>query len=423
MRGRIWIAGLLALFLLLSGCASGEAHSSEDEAISASSDPETPQITSAADLPRGTAPTKALLAAAQAQPEGLWGYLAPDGSWAIEPAFLSADSFSEGLAVVETEGEYHESVFGYIDQTGSYSGNLHPWFTGAWKFSDGLARVTDNSSDYFYINRKAELAFPQRILQNDAGNYYEAFVNAFNFATDFCGGYALVAEENPYTGKTQFAVISDTGELVLQLDPKYCEGEMHAVAGSAPDENGYCIVGVENGGSVLYGVLNLQGETVLPLEYDEIYPFAEGCFAARKAGLWGFVDADGQTVLPFQFEGARPFSGTAAPVKQDGNWGIVDREGKWLREPEFASVSEAGFSEGLLAVSDGEGWGYLDARGMTIVPPVLAATGDFSEGLAWFSDANGRFGYLNTQGEVVIEPEFSAASDFCSAEIPPENKE
>lgn len=410
---------LLATAVLLCCAACAPTGAEDVPSSSLASEADSVRFQSVDDLPRGEAPAKdETLAAAQAEADGLWGYLATDGDWAVKPAFLGASDFSEGLAAVKTESEYHAYVYGYIDASGGYYGNLHPWFTEAGDFSCGLAWVTDNNSDYFCINREAALAFPERIITYDEGNYYEPFVNAFNFVTDFCAGYALVAEKKPYDDGYTFAIISDAGEVALTLDPKYCEGEMHAIAGSEPDENGYCIVGVEKEGAVCYGVINLTGQEVLPLVYDEIYPFSDGSFAVRKDGIWGFVDADGVEAVPFRYEGARPFSNGAAPVKSDGKWGLLDENGVWLCEPKFDDVSQTGISEGLLAVSVAGKWGYIDTRGIEIVPPVLDAAGDFSEGMAWFQDESGKYGFLNSDGEVVIEPQFYAVSDFQDASMP-----
>ena len=39
------------------------------------------------------------------EPGGKWGYVKPDGSWAMEPRFTRARSFTDGLAAVSEKGE------------------------------------------------------------------------------------------------------------------------------------------------------------------------------------------------------------------------------------------------------------------------------------------------------------------------------
>lgn len=55
----------------------------------------------------------------------------------------------------------------------------------------------------------------------------------------------------------------------------------------------------------------------------------------------------------------------------------------------------------------------------TPLPPVQVSgtsngsvAGHFSDGLAWYKDANNKYGYINTKGEVVISAQYSAAGEF-----------
>lgn len=43
--------------------------------------------------------------AAVMEPGGKWGYVKPDGSWAIQPKFTKARAFADGLAAVAEKGE------------------------------------------------------------------------------------------------------------------------------------------------------------------------------------------------------------------------------------------------------------------------------------------------------------------------------
>lgn len=43
-------------------------------------------------------------------PRGKWGYLKPDGNWAMEPKFTKARTFTDGLAAVSEKGEVEPGV-------------------------------------------------------------------------------------------------------------------------------------------------------------------------------------------------------------------------------------------------------------------------------------------------------------------------
>ena len=64
----------------------------------------------------------------------LYGFVDPTGDFVIEPRFYAADSFSEGLAAVKSEGKW-----GYADKAGRMV--IPPQFDEQGKFAEGLALV------------------------------------------------------------------------------------------------------------------------------------------------------------------------------------------------------------------------------------------------------------------------------------------
>ena len=100
-----------------------------------------------------------------------WGYIDRQGKLVIEPRFLEAWNFSEGLAAVETPvdqrleqpcrapGDSTSSYtvskkYGYIDKTGKMT--IQPRFESAGPFVDGLANVS-NCYEAGFINKTGEL--------------------------------------------------------------------------------------------------------------------------------------------------------------------------------------------------------------------------------------------------------------------------
>ena len=68
---------------------------------------------------------------------GKWGYLDPEGKWAIPAKFERAGVFRRGLAAVKEPG----GKWGYLKPDGSWS--MEPRFTRARTFTDGLAAVSE----------------------------------------------------------------------------------------------------------------------------------------------------------------------------------------------------------------------------------------------------------------------------------------
>ncbi len=414
-KAAAFLLAILTLLILCSCSANTPSGSSSSRA-----EPPAPAKNSfktkaqkLSELPRGDAPADGTLAAVSTG-GGKWGYIRKDGSFAIEPDYLEAGDFSCGLAAVAVNDPEKGIVYGYLEPSGEFAEYLHPDFSSASAFSqEGIARVRDQESDYFYINTSGTLAFPERIL--DFGkSFYEPFVNTFSFATDFKNGAAVVIDHDPILNKDHTLLISSKGKILYEFANKYCEDPLFSVAEAIPDENGNCIVGVISGEKTLFGVISAQGGKVLiEPAYEELLPASEGIFAAKKDGYWGYIDQNGAVTHDFAFEDALPFSGNAAPAKYQGKWGIVGKDGAWLIEPYFDDVSRGGFCEGFLAFQKDERWGFLREDATVLLGQTFASVTDFSQGAAFFTAENSRWGIVNSEGEVIVEPSFAAVSRFC----------
>jgi len=66
----------------------------------------------------------------------------------------------------------------------------------------------------------------------------------------------------------------------------------------------------------------------------------------------------------------------------------------------------------LLAIREGEKWGFKDETGQTVIPARFDGVGSFAEGLARVKVA-GKWGFIDTAGKMVIEPKFDQARFFC----------
>ena len=62
-------------------------------------------------------------------------------------------------------------------------------------------------------------------------------------------------------------------------------------------------------------------------------------------------------------------------------------------------------SEGLVAVEDSEGWGFVDSNNRFVIRPQYLWVNDFSEGRAEVETSEG-MGLINKQGEYIIPPQY-----------------
>jgi hypothetical protein len=100
------------------------------------------------------------------------------------------------------------------------------------------------------------------------------------------------------------------------------------------------------------------------------------------------------------------------PFEQEGKWGYQDAQGKVAIKPTFIAAHNFA-PEGIAAVIDNAGWGYINRRGTIIIRPFVFDNGPdpFQEGLARFTQ-EGKFGFFDRKGKIVIKPKFDFAAPF-----------
>lgn len=99
-------------------------------------------------------------------------------------------------------------------------------------------------------------------------------------------------------------------------------------------------------------------------------------------------------------------------VKQGNKWGYVDKNGKTVIAPQYAHAFP--FSDGLgLVRNDNDKWGYIDEQGNYIIQPQYAEASYFEEGRAFVALPNGYVQCIDTKGKIVFElKDASFASNF-----------
>lgn len=150
------------------------------------------------------------------------------------------------------------------------------------------------------------------------------------------------------------------------------------------------------------GAINQQGDMVIPCKYDNINLCKDDSLAAAFINeTSGFIDLEGNIVVPFDYEYCGTFSEGLADVRKNGLIGFVNKNGKLVIPCKYENLyNGCGFREGLVGVSvDGglpgildDEWGYIDQNGNIIIPFQTGLTGaPFSSGLSmrYRTDKNG----------------------------------
>lgn len=214
-------------------------------------------------------------------------------------------------------------------------------------------------------------------------------------------------------------VINNRGEIIV------ADGQFPQITSQAHDfSTGQTVLYVTKRDPItsglLYGIMDLQGNWVLPCKFTEITAFYDDlAFAKSYEGddstiqkSW-IVGLDGRQVpLTSDYDRNMSRFGCGAAVLADGT--VVDGWGNTLFSVagyQFAP-QEMYFSDGLLLAQDASGrWGYLDLSGQVAIPFTYSAASSFSNGRAAMYE-RGQWGYIDTNGQMIIQPAYSKAESF-----------
>lgn len=154
----------------------------------------------------------------------------------------------------------------------------------------------------------------------------------------------------------------------------------------------------------------------LDYEYDTIDPCSCGLFAVERNGLWGFINKTGKEVIPCIYDKVDSFSeGLSLVSEQESDPYFININGEKELVPSSYPSGQR-FSEGLFQTFERINgvWlhGYFDKSGQITICYKFRRVEDFSEGLAFVQDQNGKIGYIDHSGEYVISPKYLKGSYF-----------
>ncbi len=288
-----------------------------------------------------------------------WSLADADGIILEEDMLHELGEFADGIAVVRTVSGY-----GYLKEDGTFL--VEPVLAFAGNFYNGRARVEAAGMKGF-IDLTGEFVVQPK----------------YDYANDFFGGYASVGVK----GAETIGLSSETGY------------------------------------EQLWGLIDLDGNVVVPLEYDSVgYDPEMGSALAQKGDrVESFslpaLAKDGEAavddswkqkweeIVPLKCEPVRYL----AWAKGEYEWSLLDANGKMLREDMLDMFH--GFEDGIAVVRRGAGYGYLKEDGTFLIEPVLDWADGFRDGLANV-ETDGKKGYINREGAYVIEPIYDYANNF-----------
>jgi len=313
-------------------------------------------------------------------PQGsLYGYVNVLGEFAIDPQFVLANEFAEGLASVSYDGK----TTGFINRLGEMI--IEPQFAYAGNFVQGLANVGLPNPDAHqpfvvaYIDRQGELMF------NGA---------RFASAQPFSEGLAAVSLD----GKS-YGYINHAGELVIKPQFGYAE----------PFAEGLAAVKIGD----KFGYINPSGQVVIQAQYDIAKSFSEGLAMVSVITQTGYIDHAGKVVIEPQFDYGHAFKAGRALVAKGGQEQYIDNTGRVMtKELHFSQGQD--FAQGLAAVNIDGQFGYINLDGELAIKPQFTYAGAFDNDIALAQTADVQ-GIIDPTGAWLLAlPRFAVNGDVVN---------
>lgn len=321
----------------------------------------------------------------------------------------SVSSFQEGLAYFSLAGRY-----GYIDQSGQTA--IEPGFDDAGYFKEGLAKVMKEGR-IGVINREGTYIVP---AEYDSVSIEDQFIIAQSDGKYVCFNRTgkVILEQSDYieriTTKGDYICFQNEGKQGLidgegniLIEPLY-----DWILSLIPGQD-LLIVREDE----LYGVVDLQGEIRIPVEYD--YICYDAYLGSTERGMLVLTDADGNMQstdavdlsekISCNYDSIDWLDEDRAVVGLNGLSGMIDGEGNLIEPVGYDAIRV--FDNGAVWMQkDSETWFY-NSRGEMI--EIKGDIDDISrKGDFYQIKKSGKYGFINEQGEEVVSPVYGFVTNY-----------
>jgi hypothetical protein len=336
----------------------------------------------------------------------IYGYVDSHGRIAIEPAFLDARAFSEGLAAVQVAGGW-----GYIDRDGRWV--IPPRYSAAAPFAEGRAAVSDERRLWGYVDTTGRVVVPPRFQRTSRfidGRAYGLLPDGQVESVDRDGRIAAstVATEHAALGDVSMEFGGERPSSGPDPDITFDRRRTDRAMVEAAIASDRLPVSVQVDGKTGVGYDDLAGRRVIEPRFEDGGPFIEGLARVRSEDGYGFIRPDGSVAVPLEYGSALlRFSGGRTLAVSDGRAWLIDPSGRRVADlgpwewPEMAG--EEGFDDleqyvglddffahGLIPWQRNGKWGYVDRDGRWAVEPRFEITQPFHGGLAGVTEGGSR---------------------------------
>lgn len=301
-----------------------------------------------------------------------YGFIDKNGNVAFLLNCDSVSSFKEGLAYFSDGGKY-----GYIDETGKVA--IQPIYDDASYFQDGLAKVRvglklgiiDKNGTEIVPVEYDDISFDSGFIITESGGKYGCFDKNGNpiFKPVYDNITMLPGKDSAivYLGN-QPEIIDFKGNIKISA-----EYDSIAYDGS---EHGDGMIAVRLNNKIGFLDISDFSEAVPPVN-DWASFFTKGRAVVGNGNKYGVIDKNGNTVVPINYDDVEVFDNGTLALNQGGEYVLADANGKIINDTHYDSINEIG---SCYIVETGGKYGFLDENASEVVAPVYdyISTGEYN---------------------------------------------
>lgn len=161
--------------------------------------------------------------------------------------------------------------------------------------------------------------------------------------------FGIIVEKN-----NKYGVCNIKGEIIIPIEFDFIGADM----------NGFFMVIKRDNKIQKVGYYNKNGEIVVPLIYDNGMFFNEGLAAVDLNGKWGYINIRGEIAISFDYDDVSKFENNRAIVKKGNLYGIIDNKGKVVSEIKYSRIRS--FIDGIAIASIDNQYGFINYDGKEI---------------------------------------------------------
>ena len=170
-----------------------------------------------------------------------------------------------------------------------------------------------------------------------------------------------------------------------------------------------------------WSFINEVGEVITSKEYYDCSEFINGIAIVESNRKYGFINLDGNEVVPCEYDSIQYNGSGYYHAHKDKTHYLFNSSAACIFESDKYDISDTfnmgSFStnKGVIKIYGNSRYGLIDIHGKEVLPPTYSEMKHFSGGLcavARYVDGIKQWGFINIKGEESIPSQFQEVNDF-----------